>query len=380
MSPIVRADVPLDAIDASAWDALSGAHPFLLHAFLSALHESGCASPRTGWTPRYLTAWSGGALAGALPLYAKMHSYGEYVFDWGWADAYRRHGQRYYPKLVAAIPFTPVTGPRALGADAATRRALYAEALRWVADGSHSSLHALFPPASEASELEGAGWILRRGLQFHWSNAGWRDFADFLASFSHDKRKKIRQDRQKLARAGVAFERKSGSAMSAADWAFVHRCYTATYHAHRSTPYLTRDAFERIGAALGDRVVLVTGTRAGARLCSALDVTDGTTMWGRYWGAVDYVPGMHFEACYYQAIEHCLEHGIARFEGGAQGLHKLSRGLDPATTWSAHWIGDRGFRAAIAEFCAREEVEVAGTLDELMEARPYRKGDGDGGR
>ena len=382
-SPLVRDDVPLAALDAPAWDALTGGHPFLAHGFLSALHESGCASPRAGWTPRYLTAWSRGTLVGALPLYAKAHSWGEYVFDWGWADAYRRHGRRYYPKLVVAIPFTPVTGPRVLGGHEATRRALLDAALARVADGSHSSLHVLFAPPPEARELESAGWIMRRGVQFHWSNAGWRDFDDFLAAFSHDKRKKIRQDRRKLAARGIRFERKPGSALAAPDWAFFFRCYESTYRMHHSTPYLTRDAFERIGAALGDRIVMVIGTRDGAPLCAALDVTDGKTMWGRYWGTVEHVPGLHFEACYYQAIEHCLAHGIARFEGGAQGSHKLARGLDPATTHSAHAIGDRGFAAAIADFCARESLEVAATVDELMEARPFRKaeaamGDGDG--
>ena len=381
VSPVVRDDVPLAAIDATAWNAITGGHPFLAHGFLAALHDSGCASPRTGWTPRYLTAWSRGALVGALPLYAKAHSWGEYVFDWGWADAYRRHGRRYYPKLVVAVPFTPVTGPRVLGPDEATRRALLDAALARVADGTHSSLHVLFAPTPAARELESAGWIMRRGVQFHWSHAGWRDFDDFLSALSHDKRKKIRQDRRKLAAQGVAFERKPGSALSAADWAFFCRCYEATYRAHQSTPYLTPEAFERIGAALGDRIVMVIGTRGGAPLCAALDVTDGTTLWGRYWGAVDYVPGLHFEACYYQAIEHCLAHGIARFEGGAQGSHKLARGLDPATTHSAHAIGDRGFAAAIAEFCARERAEVAESVDELMEARPFRKGEaaiGDG--
>jgi predicted N-acyltransferase len=373
-APRIRDDVALDAIDAGAWDSLAGGHPFLLHAFLSALHDSGCASASTGWTPRYLTAWRGDALVGALPLYQKAHSYGEYVFDWGWADAYRRHGRRYYPKLVAAVPFTPVTGPRVLG-DAATRRALVEAAVAQVEHGRVSSLHVLFVPADAAAELEREGLILRRGVQFHWRNAGWRDFDDFLAAFSHDKRKKIRQDRRKLAERGVAFERKLGTALTADDWAFFHRCYVATYRAHQSTPYLTLDAFARIGTALGDRVVMVIGSRGGERIAAALDVTDGATMWGRYWGALDYVPGLHFEACYYQAIEHCLDHGIARFEGGAQGAHKLARGLDPVTTHSAHAIGDPSFRDAIAAFCASERIDVAERVDELMEARPFRRAD-----
>jgi predicted N-acyltransferase len=376
----VRDDVPLASIDAATWDALAGGHPFLLHAFLSALHDSGCASARTGWTPRYLTAWSGDALAGALPLYRKAHSYGEYVFDWGWADAYRRYGRRYYPKLVAAVPFTPVTGPRVLGDDARTRRALVDAAVAQVDAGAASSFHALFVDAEAADELGREGLILRRGVQFHWRNAGWRDFDDFLGAFSHDKRKKIRQDRRKLAERGVTFERKLGGALTPGDWAFVHRCYVATYEAHHSTPYLTLDAFERIGAALGDRVVLAIGSQTGERIACALDVTDGETMWGRYWGTLAYVPGLHFEACYYQAIEHCLAHGIARFEGGAQGTHKLARGLDPVTTYSAHLIGDPAFREAIADFCARERLEVAHTVDELMEGRPFRKSEGGDGR
>ncbi len=369
----MRADVSLASIDASDWDALTGGHPFLSHAFLSALHESGCASPATGWSPRILTAWRGGTLAGAMPLYAKMHSFGEYVFDWGWADAFRRHGRRYYPKLVAAVPFTPVTGPRLLGTDADVRRALVESALERVADGTHSSLHVLFTDDDDASLLDAMGLVVRQGVQFHWTNGGWRDFDDFLAAFTHDKRKKVRQERRRLAERGVAFERKRGHAITSADWAFFFRCYEATYRAHRSTPYLTLDAFERIGAALGDQAILVLGAREGRPLCAALDVTDGATLWGRYWGAVEDVPGLHFEACYYQAIEHCLAHGIRRFEGGAQGAHKLARGLEPAVTRSSHAIGDPAFAAAIAEFCAHERSGVAATVGELHEARPFRR-------
>lgn len=369
----IRDDVPLEAIDPAAWDALAGGQPFLRHGFLGALHASGCASPATGWTPRYLTAWRGGRLAGAMPLYAKAHSYGEYVFDWAWADAWRRHGRRYYPKLVAAVPFTPVTGPRALAPDAATRRALLEAALARVADGSHSSLHVLFCDEREAREHESAGLVGRRGVQFHWTDPGWRDFDDFLASMTHDKRKKIRQERAKLVRLGATFERKVGAAIGADDWAYFFRCYERTYREHHSTPYLTLDAFERIGAALGDAVVMVIGRLGGERVCAALDVTDGATMWGRYWGASAYLPGLHFEACYYQAIEHCLERGIRRFEGGAQGLHKLARGLAAAPTYSCHAIGDRAFAAAIDEFCARERVDVAHTLDELGDAGPFKR-------
>jgi predicted N-acyltransferase len=370
---VVRDDVPLEAIAAADWDALAGGHPFLRHAFLEALHVTGCASPSTGWTPRYLTAWRGQRLAGAMPLYAKAHSYGEYVFDWAWADAWRRHGRRYYPKLVASVPFTPVTGPRALAPDAATRCALLESALARVADGSHSSLHVLFCGADEAREHESAGMTGRRGVQFHWTDPGWGDFDDFLGAMSHDKRKKIRQERAKLARLGATFERRRGSELRADDWSFFFRCYERTYRDHQSTPYLTQEAFERIGVALGDAVVMVLGSKDGRRVCAALDVTDGTTMWGRYWGAVEYVPGLHFEACYYQAIEHCLAHGIRRFEGGAQGLHKLARGLEAAPTYSCHAIGDRAFAGAVDEFCARERIDVAHTLDELDGAGPFKR-------
>ena len=371
-SPVIRDDVALEAIAAPDWDALAPGQPFLSHAFLAALHASGCAGRATGWRPRYLTAWRGGQLSGALPLYAKAHSYGEYVFDWGWADAYRRHGRRYYPKLVAAVPFTPVTGPRLLAADAIARRALLDAALARVADGSHSSLHVLFPDAAQAAECDAMGMIARRGVQFHWSNPGFGAFAEFLGAFTHDKRKKIRQDRRRLAEAGVTFVRKTGRDITPDDWAFFFHCYEATYAAHRSTPYLSLEFFERIGDTMADHVLLVIGSRDGNPLCAALDVYTPETLWGRYWGSIEYVPGLHFEACYYQAIEFCIERGIASFEGGAQGLHKLARGLTPVTTYSAHAVGDRDFAVAIADFCARERVDVAHTLDELETSTPFR--------
>ena len=368
----VRDDVPLHAIAPAAWDALTGGQPFLAHAFLDALHATGCATPRTGWTQRYLTAWHGSLLVGAMPLYAKAHSYGEYVFDWGWAEAYRRHGRRYYPKLLGAVPFTPVPGPRALSAEAAVRSALYRQAVALVEDGAYSSLHVLFPPAAEVAAGTALDMLTREGVQFHWSNPGYRDFADFLAAFAHDKRKKVKQERRRLLEAGVTFERKRGAAITSADWAFFYQCYEGTYRAHHSTPYLTPAFFARIGAAMPANVLLVIGSRGGRRLCAALDIHDETTLWGRYWGTTEYVPGLHFEACYYQAIEFCIEQGIQRFEGGAQGLHKLSRGLLPVATHSLHAVGDPDFAAAIADFCARERVDVAHSLEELAESSPFR--------
>ncbi len=261
-------------------------------------------------------------------------------------EAYRRHGRRYYPKLVAAVPFTPVPGPRVLALDATVRRALLEHAIEIVRRGAYSSVHILFPPDDEAALGEALGMIPRQGVQFHWENPGYRDFADFLAAFSHDKRKKVKQERRRLGEAGVTFERKQGREITGAEWAFFYQCYEGTYRAHHSTPYLTPGFFEEIGRTLADNVLLVVGSRGGRRLCAALDIYDEGTLWGRYRGTSEYVPALHFEACYYQAIEFCIEQRIARFEGGAQGLHKLARGLRPVATRSLHAVGDRAFAAS----------------------------------
>ena len=369
----------LAAIPAPAWDALAGDRPLLAHAFLHALHETGCAAPETGWSPRYLTAWSDGTLAGAMPLYVKAHSYGEYVFDWSWADAYRRHGRRYYPKLLSAVPFTPATGPRLLARDAATRAQLLAGALSLLEENGLSSLHILFPHADEAAAYAAAGMYLRESVQFHWTNPGYRDFADFLSTMNHAKRKRINQERRKLADAGVSFRRLLGREIDDRAWAFFFRCYTTTYRRHHSTPYLSLEFFQRIGATMPDNVLMLLGERGGQPVCSALDIFSRDTLWGRYWGASEYVPSLHFEACYYQAIEFCIEHRIAQFEGGAQGVHKLARGLLPVTTRSAHAIADPDFARAIGRFAADERAEVAQTVEELEAASPFKAAqDGDG--
>jgi hypothetical protein len=369
----------LNASPASAWDGLVGDRPLLSHAFLHALHETRCAAPETGWTPRYLTAWRGGSLIGAMPLYLKAHSYGEYVFDWAWADAYRRHGRRYYPKLVSTIPFTPASGPRLIAADASTRAELLAGALSFLAEERLSSLHILFPRAEEAVECAAAGLLLRDSVQFHWTNPGYRDFADFLSTMNHAKRKRIKQERRKLAAAGVSFRRLLGPQIERRHWAFFFRCYTTTYRRHHSTPYLSLDFFERVGATLSAHVVLVLGERTGRPLCAALDVFSADTLWGRYWGANEFVPGLHFEACYYQAIEFCIEHDIGSFEGGAQGVHKLARGLLPVTTRSAHAIADPDFARAIARFAADERAEVSHAVEELEAASPFKPATADDG-
>ncbi|MEP6942207.1 MAG: GNAT family N-acetyltransferase [Betaproteobacteria bacterium] len=364
-------------ISAASWNALVGDAPLLSHAFLHALHETGCAAPKSGWAPRYLIARRGGELAGAMPLYLKAHSYGEYVFDWAWADAYRRHGRRYYPKLLAAIPFTPVTGPRLIGGDGSTRRLLLDGARAFMDDEGLSSLHILFPRHEEAVQCAAAGFMMRNSVQFHWTNPGYRDFADFLATLSHGKRANIRQERRKLGERGIGFTRLTGASIRSEDWRFFFRCYSNTYRDHHSTPYLSLEFFERIGRDMPDNVVMVVGARDGEPLCAALDVYSGEALWGRYWGSTEYVPGLHFEACYYQAIEFCIERRIGRFEGGAQGTHKLARGLLPVTTQSAHLIADADFAEAIARFAAAEREDVAQSVDELERASPFRQENGE---
>ncbi|HKE40717.1 MAG TPA: GNAT family N-acetyltransferase [Casimicrobiaceae bacterium] len=372
-SPSLSVVDSLSPIPPDEWNVLAGSRPLLSHAFLHALHETGCASERTGWAPRYLIAHRAGQLVGAVPLYLKSHSYGEYVFDWSWADAYHRHGKRYYPKLLAAVPFTPATGPRLIAADRPTRRLLLDTSLALLAQEGLSSLHILFLGSGEADECAAAGMLLRNSVQFHWVNPGYRDFADFTSTLNHSKRAKIRQERRKLAATGTSFLRLTGREIDPAQWRFFFRCYTKTYREHHSTPYLSLEFFQRLGHDMPDNVLLVLGLKSGEPLCAALDIFNADTLWGRYWGATEYVPGLHFEACYYQAIEFCIERRIALFEGGAQGVHKLARGFLPVTTQSAHAIADPDFARAISRFVSRERDDVAQSVDELERASPFRK-------
>ena len=363
----------LEAVDATEWDALTGGNPTIAHAFLDCLHASGCASGRSGWGPQYLTAWDGARLVGAVPLYVKSHSYGEYVFDWAWAEAYETHGLAYYPKLVAAVPFTPATGARLLACDAGVRKRL-ARALLDTAQGAPvSSLHVLFPDAEGAAELRTAGLLERSSVQFHWRNAGYAAFEDFLGVLSHDKRKKIRQERKRVADAGVSLRRVTGREAAAADWDFFTSCYRRTYRAHRSTPYLTRAFFGMIAERMPDNVLLVIAEREGTPIAAALDLFGGGALYGRYWGATEYVPGLHFEACYYQGLEFCIERGIALFEGGAQGEHKHARGFLPETTRSFHWLAHPAFNKAVDDYLGREGENIAAYVDELNDRSPFRK-------
>jgi uncharacterized protein len=362
----------LAAVDAPDWDALAGDHPLMSHAFLHALHETGCASRDSGWSPRYVTLWDDTRLVAAMPLYSKDHSYGEYVFDWAWADAYERHGMRYYPKLLSAIPFTPATGPRLMAATAPLRARLLEAALTLAREKHASSMHVLFPPQAQAQELEAHGMLLRTGVQFHWRNPGYRDFDDFLSRFSHDKRKKIKQERRRVQEAGVELAWFDGREASAAQWDFFFRCYTRTYRQHHSTPYLNRKFFERLALVMPHNLLLVIGMLEGRPICAALNIHNAHTLYGRYWGATQFVPGLHFETCYYQAIEFCIARGIALFEGGAQGEHKLARGFLPERTYSAHWLAHPQFSNAVEDFLSRETRGIAGYMDELNEHTPYK--------
>ncbi|GAB3471333.1 GNAT family N-acetyltransferase [Massilia terrae] len=369
----------LSEVGQPAWDGLAAAqdrtNPFLSFAFLHALHESGSASAETGWQPQYITLWDGDALAAALPLYVKGHSYGEYVFDWAWADAYQRHGLDYYPKLLSAIPFTPVSGPRLLARDAQARAALIEVLCATQQAAEVSSTHILFPPDQEARQLSEAGFMLRSGVQFHWLNEGYESFEEFLSTLEQKKRKNIRAERRKVAQAGVTLTRVRGRDASDTQWRFFNRCYRHTYAAHHSTPYLNLDFWLRIGATMPDNILLVLAERDGKPVAASLVIHDEDTLFGRYWGEIEHVPCLHFEAAYYQPLEFCIERGIKVFEGGAQGEHKMARGFLPTRTWSAHWLAHPAFADAIEHFLEREAGGIDSYIDELNDRNPFRTRD-----
>ena len=368
----VEVAASLSGIDPADWNRLAGGDPFLRHEFLSALHETGCASSATGWPPQYLLLREHGKLAGAMPLYLKTHSYGEYVFDWAWADAYYRHGLNYYPKLLSAIPFTPVTGRRVLADGPQHRQRLIAAALQLARELDVSSLHCLFPTRGEAEHMAAGGMMLRRGVQFHWTNQGYASFDHFLGGMSHDKRKKIRQERRKVREAGLSFRWLEGAEIGAADWAFFTRCYRQTYREHRSTPYLNLEFFQRIGRTMPENLLLVVAQRDNRPIGASFNVHNGKRLFGRHWGALEYHPALHFETCYYQAIEYCIARGIAAFEGGARGEHKMARGLLPVETVSTHWLAHPEFAAAVEQFLSREARGMTHYVDELNERNPFK--------
>ena len=377
------ADAPAE-IDAQAWNELLASQarptPFLRHEFLDALDSTGCAIGETGWAPQFVTLWrdtpGGEKLAAAAPLYVKNHSYGEYVFDWAWADAYQRNGLEYYPKMLCGVPFTPVTGTRLLAEDETARAALAATLVAFAEQTDVSSLHVLYPTLAETSALTAAGMKLRSGVQFHWLNAGYASFDAFLDTLEQKKRKNIRAERRKVREAGVTFRRIRGELASEADWRFFNRCYRQTYREHHSSPYLNLDFFRTIGATMPENLLLVIAQRGDVPVASSLLVyqrePDGGTLYGRYWGAVEHIPCLHFETAYYQPLEFCIDEGIAAFEGGAQGEHKMARGFLPTVTHSAHWLAHPAFADAVANFLERETGGIEAYVDELRERNPFK--------
>jgi predicted N-acyltransferase len=367
----------LAEIPAEQWDRLRqgqpGNNPFLAHAFLNALQESGCTTPATGWRTQFLTLWQGERLAGAMPLYVKTDSWGEFVFDWAWAEAYQRHGLNYYPKLVSSIPFTPVTGARLLADSADTRAQLIAAALQLARESGASSLHCLFPDADQAQEMQQQSMLLRRGVQLHWKNPGYADFADYLSGMRRDKRKKIQQERRRVSDAGIRFQHLRGAQITPQHWQFFMRCYAQTHQQFNSPLSLNLDFFLRIGQAMPENILLIVALKDDEAIASALNFYDDHALYGRSWGTLEYHDGLHFETCYYQAIEFCIEHRIATFEGGAQGEHKLARGFLPVTTWSAHWLAHPRFACAVEEFLQRETGGIERYVDELNESSPFKR-------
>ena len=367
----------LREIGSAAWDQLlasdPAANPFLSSAFLDALHESGSACQASGWTPCFLTLWQQDRLVAACPLYEKNHSSGEYVFDWAWADAYQRYGHEYYPKLLSAIPFTPVSGCRIIAAHADDKRMLISVLRQVLAEQGYSSCHALFLPEDEVALFAQAGFLIRTGVQFHWNNPGYRDFEEFLATLEQKKRKNIRAERRKVAERGIVFSHVSGSQASADDWRFFKQCYDLTYTNHRARPYLNLDFFLRIGASMPQHIHLIFAVRDGEKIAASLLIHHQQRVYGRYWGCIEQHPCLHFETAYYQAIEFCIREKISVFEGGAQGEHKMARGFLPFKTWSAHSLALPEFNDAVANFLNRERQGIEMYLDDLNEHSPYQQ-------
>ncbi len=378
---VVRVFADLADVDIHVWrsllDAQPSANPFMSLEYLRALDDSRSAVAATGWAPHFLGLEERGELVAACPLYLKDHSYGEYVFDWAWADAYRRHGLEYYPKLLGAVPFTPVPGPRLLARSHEHRVLLLRGMEQLAREAGLSSAHLLFLDEADQAAARQAGWSMRSTVQFHWTNRDtlpYADFAEFLASLQREKRKKIQQEGRRVADAGVSFSIAQGEEITEAEWDFFYRCYTLTYRAHHSTPYLSRDFFARSARTMADRWLLFTAWREGRRVASSLIAIDPERRlaFGRYWGAVEYIACLHFDACYYQPLAWCIAHGYRRFEGGAQGEHKMARGLLPVQTWSAHWLAHPQFARAIDDFLVREGAGVETYLSELDERRPFK--------
>ncbi|MEI6733472.1 MAG: GNAT family N-acetyltransferase [Comamonadaceae bacterium] len=415
---VIRVLESPDQVNAANWNQLlslqSEPTPFMRHEYLHALHQSGSATPETGWTPRFITLQQDDVLVAACVLYLKTHSYGEYVFDHAWANAYAQHGLNYYPKALVAVPFTPVQGSRLLARSPTDRQLLVKALLQWCDVEKLSSLHLLFCSVDDQQACEQAGLMLRHGVQFHWNNQAPQrssltlvpglaasraapppeganfafggpggetqrhgNFEDFLASLSQEKRKKIRQERRKVADAGVTFRSAVGVAITATDWEFFYRCYARTYLEHGNAPYLNREFFHIIASSMPENWLLFIAQRQGQDIAASLLAIDASgTMpvaYGRYWGALERVDCLHFEACYYQPLQWCIAQGYQRFEGGAQGEHKMARALLPIMTGSAHWLAHPAFAAAVERFLEREDQGIDRYLEDLGRRSPFKK-------
>ena len=417
---------PLE-VNAADWNALLAVqspdktlNPFMRHEYLAAMHQSGSATSKTGWTPHFVTLWHDDTLVGACALYLKDHSYGEYVFDHAWANAYQQHGLEYYPKALVAVPFTPVPGARMLARNAKERALLVKALIAWCEEEQLSSLHLLFVSDEDVAACEEAGLMLRHTVQFHWTNmaptlstscktlppegavppksglsaglvsqpSGYRDFDDFLMSLNQEKRKKIRQERRKVLDAGITFRWSLGKNITSGDWDFFYRCYERTYYEHGNAPYLSRDFFQRMQDTMPENWLLFVAEyldadgQKQAVATSLIAVTprqedekatvQSLTAYGRYWGALARVDCLHFEACYYQPLAWCIEHGYQNFEGGAQGEHKMARALLPVKTTSAHWLAHPSFADAVERFLAREGAGIANYMGELEQRSPFK--------
>jgi uncharacterized protein len=388
---VTRVFASPSALPPEEWDDLlaheADPSPFLRHAYLSALHNSGCATEKAGWQAQFLTLWQGERLQAACPMYLKNHSYGEYVFDWAWANAYAEHGLDYYPKALVAVPFTPVPGARLLARDTQARAALVQALINHAKGEQLSSLHLLFVQPQDVAACEAAGLMLRHTVQFHWTNRAsppghpeaqaptkFTDFDHFLGSLVQEKRKKIRQERRKVAEAGVRFRSAQGTHITPSDWAFFYRCYERTYLEHGNAPYLNRDFFHRMAQSMPENWAMFTAERDGHPIATSLIAIDNRSRvaYGRYWGALERVDCLHFEACYYQPLEWCIRHGIERFEGGAQGEHKMARALLPLKTTSAHWLAHPSFAEAVERFLAREDQGIDQYMAHLASRRPLK--------
>ena len=362
----------LDSVDEGDWQRLAGGSPFMSFKFLKLMQDSGCVDARKGWLPQYVLVHQDGRLVAASTCYVKSHSRGEFVFDQGWAEAFERHGLSYYPKLLVASPFTPVQGPRLLAQDNDARLALVQALLTITQQADASSVHVLFVEDTDREALQGCGFMVRESVQFHWRNDDYWNVDAFLAQLSHDKRKKIRQDGKYVAQAGIEYVALGGQELTSEHIEFFYSCYTNTYSEHWSTPYLSLEFFKEAHRTRALDFVLILAQRGGKPVACALNVRGQGALYGRYWGTTEFVKGLHFETCYMQSIAYCIEHGIEYFEGGAQGQHKMARGLMPTKTYSAHFVADRRFAEAIEDFLEQETQAVDEYVEGLESSSPFK--------